>query len=341
MIILTNEYIVEQQIPLYRKEGHGVQKNNKKFIYLMITICLVLVVGFIISMIQYYKRVPTINKETHSTIEATNQKNVVEQINNNNMAQIENEQKKRNAKLLELKKEEVVFAIFGTDERSSETPRSDIIMLVRYIPMEEKMILVSVPRDTRVSIPTKYEDKINHAYAFGGAELLEQTLEELFETKIDYYIKLSFDNFESLIDALGGVEVFAKKDYEYPGYIHISKGKQILDGENALDYVRFRYDHDGDQGRIERQQEVIQSLVNHQYGFSQEETIDLIKEFYPQIQTNMALSKAIDYYQLIELTDTYQFDRYTLSTKGAIIENIWYEIYDRDDLDRLINVLNK
>lgn len=258
-----------------------------------------------------------------------------EQIKENNNSLIANVNDKKEEDLKKLKSQVVTFAIFGTDERANETPRSDVIMVVKYYPMDDHMLIISIPRDTKVMIPNKYEDKINHAYAFGGAELLENTLEGLFEIDIDYYIKLSFTNFKELVDDLGGIEIDVAKKYDYPGYIDIEKGYQVLNGVKALEYVRFRYDKDGDQGRIKRQQEVLISILQGQKTQKENEMISLIDEFYLNITTDIPLRNFIDYYHLLKDVEKYSFDTNTLKTSGQIIEGIWYEIMDMDHLDQM------
>jgi len=310
--------------------------KNIKIIIGVVFIILICVLGLTLLLVQNNRGVE-IDSFVLPKIEEKEsvQESILEQIKENNDTLIDNVNNKNDEELLALKKKVVTFAIFGTDERADETPRSDIIMLVKYYPMNNQFLIISVPRDTRVMIPGKYEDKINHAYAFGGAELLEKTLEDLFEIDIDYYIKLSFTNFKELIDNLGGIAVDVTKKYEYPGYIDIEKGYQILDGAKALDYVRFRYDEDGDQGRIKRQQEVLISVLEGQKEHLENEVVSLIDEFYLNITTNIPLRNFIDYYSLLKDVEKYNFDTNTLKTSGKIIDGIWYEIMDIEHLDLL------
>ena len=232
------------------------------------------------------------------------------------------------------------YAIFASDERGTEISRSDIIMILKFIPKENKVIIVSTPRDTRVMIPNMYEDKINHAFAFGGVDLLEETLEKLYDFNIDYYIHLNFKDFVYLIDSVGGIEVNAIKDYEYPNYISIREGLQVLDGDSALDYVRFRYDEDGDLGRIKRQQEVLINIFKKFRSYADDEKIDFMKEFYSVIDTDIELDELINYNKILSPDETIDFESYTLNIEGKIINKIWYGIYDEDDLLELKEILS-
>jgi len=180
----------------------------------------------------------------------------------------------------------------------------------------------------KVEIPGRYKDKINHSYAFGGIDLITLTLEKFLNIKIDYYIKMSFENFKEIINLIGGVEINAIKDYKYPGYIDILKGKQILDGDNALDYVRFRYDESGDFGRINRQQEVLIELINRMQNTEIEESVNLNEEFYSKMKTNLSLDAFSNFKRLISVSEEIEFESEILKTSGKIINGIWYEIYD-------------
>jgi anionic cell wall polymer biosynthesis LytR-Cps2A-Psr (LCP) family protein len=94
------------------------------------------------------------------------------------------------------------------------------------------------------------------------------------------------------------VKVVAEKNFSYPGYIDISKGPQILDGEKALEYVRFRYDADGDYGRIQRQQEVLRSLIQWHQSNSVDSTESVVKKFYSKIDTNMSIESLQNFRKL-------------------------------------------
>jgi LCP family protein required for cell wall assembly len=243
--------------------------------------------------------------------------------------------------LLELKKREIIVLVMGTDERDVEIPRSDVLMLAKYYPLYGRITLVSVPRDTKVTIPGYYEDKINHAYAFGQEALMSATIEQLFDVSIDYYLKLSFDNFRSLIDSVGGVQVDVKKDYYYEYYIDIKKGLQVLNGSDAMDYVRFRYDREGDHGRILRQQEVLMSLIESDFDLDEEDLTSVIKDFYLSVNTDIPLKEFVTYYKLLREEDNYEFITKTLETSGVIQEGIWYELYAEDSLTELKKLLVK
>lgn len=141
--------------------------------------------------------------------------------------------------------------------------RADTIMLL-YRPRSGQSVLVSLPRDSLVTIPGYGQDKLNAAYAFGGAALLTQTVEQATGIRIDGYLEVGFDSFAGLVDAVGGVEACPDFALTNPDTgLYIEPGCQLMDGQAALAYVRMRYeDPRGDIGRAERQREIIGKIVD-------------------------------------------------------------------------------
>lgn len=244
---------------------------------------------------------------------------------------------KNNEELLSLvdTRKTVVFALYGTDERSDETGRSDIIMVVMYDPSLKKMIMASLPRDLRVNVPGYGLDKINHAYAYGGRELSDQTIEELLGIKLDFSVKIDFDTFSKIIDDLGGVKVNAqKKFYNDFNKLIVDEGTQLLTGKQALFYVRFRSDSDGDYGRIARQQEVVISLMKSLSSMSLKKKIKLVDDYYNQgVETDAKISKIEEYINMSSGDTNITYENHRLKTYSEIIDGLWYELYSQEDLE--------
>ena len=120
-----------------------------------------------------------------------------------------------------------------------------------------------MPRDSFVPIPGKGKNKINAAYAFGGPELLVQTVEANTGLRVDSYVEIGFGGFVNIIDALGGIEMCLPKAIkDRDSHIDLPKGCQNLDGATALGYVRMRKaDPRGDLGRVERQREMLAAVA--------------------------------------------------------------------------------
>lgn len=153
--------------------------------------------------------------------------------------------------------------ILGSDTRGEDAGRADTIMVLQLDGPSKKPKLISFMRDTFVDIPGYDANKINATYALGGAELVRQTLAESYDLECKYYAKVDFQSFEKIIDAMfpKGVKIDAEKDLDLDG-VDISKGVQKMDGHTLLQYARFRMDEEGDFGRVRRQQQVMEAVVN-------------------------------------------------------------------------------
>ena len=153
--------------------------------------------------------------------------------------------------------------------------RSDTMILVHISKARDSAVIISLPRDSLVTIPehvssldkTKMvparQNKLNAAFSFGGAPLLIETLEGETGLRIDHYIEINFLGFKNIIDALGGIDVCVKNDIDDPkSNLVLSAGLQTLNGIDSLKYVRTRYfDGQGDIGRMKRQQEFMSAVL--------------------------------------------------------------------------------
>ena len=169
------------------------------------------------------------------------------------------------------------FLLVGSDSRaglskaeqkrlgtgSTGGQRTDTIMIV-YLPPGGKPALISVPRDSYVDIPKNGKNKINAAYAFGGPELLVQTVEQNTGLRMDGYMEIGFGGFVNIIDALGGIRMCLPSAInDHDSHIDLPKGCQTLNGTEALGYVRMRKaDPLGDLGRVKRQREMLAAVAS-------------------------------------------------------------------------------
>jgi len=157
--------------------------------------------------------------------------------------------------------------VLGVDEVEA-VHRSDTIILARVDIDRKTASIMSIPRDTRVSIKgRKQPQKINHAYAFGGIELLRDTVINLTGVPVNYYLVLNYASFPKIVDAIGGVDINVPRQMQYTDraqnlYINFAPGKHHMNGADGLKYVRFRHDSLGDIGRMKRQQEFSKAFLD-------------------------------------------------------------------------------
>jgi LCP family protein required for cell wall assembly len=144
--------------------------------------------------------------------------------------------------------------------------RSDSMILIRLDPNDRSLQMLSIPRDTQVPIPDYGVTKINAANVYGGASLAQDVVsEKLNGVEIDRYVRVDTSGLSALVDALGGIEVNVPKRMKYKDNtqklnIDLYAGLQILNGEQAEGFARFRHDEEGDIGRIKRQQIVLKAV---------------------------------------------------------------------------------
>ena len=152
--------------------------------------------------------------------------------------------------------------------------RSDTMLLVHISKARDKAMIISLPRDSLVTIPAHRssdgkkdigvsKSKINAAFAWGGAPLLIQTVELATNLRIDHYVEINFAGFAGIVDALGGIQVCTKKDIDDPkSHLVLPAGVHTLNGVESLKYVRTRdFDGLGDIGRMQRQQQFMSSVL--------------------------------------------------------------------------------
>lgn len=198
-----------------------------------------------------------------------------------------------------LGEERVNILLLGGDSRgleANEIPRSDSILLASFDPKMKRANLFSLLRDTYVDIPGFGKDRLNVALAYGGPELAMKTASNLTGLDIQYYVYTDFVGFIRLIDALGGVEFEIEKDMKYTSKadkhkydIDLKKGKQLLNGETALMYARFRHDAMSDYARTQRQRDLLRAVANKlKSAWSLLQFPSLIKEVSPYVETNLS-----------------------------------------------------
>lgn len=160
--------------------------------------------------------------------------------------------------------ETVNYLLLGVDSRGEEKSRTDTMMLVSWQKKTDDIKLVSFMRDIYADIPDYGRSRLNTAFYVGGVQLTKDTITEMFDVPIHHYAIIDFKSFESLIDILapGGVEIDVEKDMSTLIGVSLKQGVHKLNGKELLGYARFRHDAQGDFGRVERQQKVIEALKN-------------------------------------------------------------------------------
>lgn len=246
----------------------------------------------------------------------------------------------RAAVAMEREKSNVYLLLAGTDQRADEASRSDTIMYAALRPVDRKIEMVSIPRDSLVEIPGVGEDKINASLAYGGVELLQETVENLVDNPVDHTVLINFESFADIIDAMGGIRINVEEDMYLPEEgIDLKAGEQKLDGHDALAFVRWRGDGTGDIGRMERQSEFMQALsekVRHLTPWRAAMTLWTVQR---EIDTDMSildiLKLAWDFIGMD--SDALEYQHFLYET--PYINGISYVILDDQSVDETIQLM--
>jgi len=177
---------------------------------------------------------------------------------------------------------------------------TDTMLLLRFNPQTKKLIVLSVPRDTRTYVEGIGVTKINAANAYGGPALSAKSVSSLLgNIRIDRYVRIQVQGVEKLIDALGGVTVNIPEKMKYKDntqhlYIDFKPGKQHLNGAKMEEFLRFRYDKLGDIGRVQRQQMVMRALMEQALNpVTVARLPEILRVIQSHIDTNLSVEELV------------------------------------------------
>jgi len=217
-----------------------------------------------------------------------------------------------------------------------EQGRSDTMMVATVSPEDNQTTIVSIPRDTYVDIIGRgTQDKINHAYAFGGPAMSMNTVENYLDIPIDHYISINMAGLKELVDAVGGIEVNNDLTFSQNGY-DFTIGKITLDGDQALAYSRMRHeDPNGDYGRQERQRKIVEGIARKVLSF---DGVSKYQGILSAVESNMKTDMSFDDLRTIALNyrdafNTVKQDQ--LKGEGFMQDGISYQRVSDDELARV------
>ncbi|WP_054767425.1 LCP family protein [Lysinibacillus parviboronicapiens] len=228
--------------------------------------------------------------------------------------------------------------------QGSENSRSDALILATLNNKTKTIKMLSIPRDSYVNIPSVgYKDKITHAHALGGTLSTIETVEGLFDIPIDYYVRMNFNAFIDVVDALGGVEVevpyaLHEKDEFDRNTINLQPGLQHLNGSEALALARTRK-QDNDIERGKRQQEILSAIIKQVASVGAiSKYDDVIKAIGDNMKTDMTFSEMKSF--LSYLTQGMpRIDSLTLDGADDMSTGVYYYQLNQESVDEVTNTL--
>lgn len=189
------------------------------------------------------------------------------------------------------------FIVGGTDKDGT---RTDSLLLVYFNPNENALSILSIPRDTYVNT-NRPSHKVNSVYAYGKGPLLKEEMSQTLGIDIDYYVVVNLKTFKEVVDLIGGVPINISFDMDYDDpaqdlHIHIPQGPQVLDGEDAEGFVRYRSGYAAaDLARIEAQKIFMSSFINTALAPKNIIKIpEIIYTVFSNIKTDMPLTTMVN-----------------------------------------------
>ncbi len=231
----------------------------------------------------------------------------------------------------------------GAYGRGTEVGRSDTMLVVTVNEKLGKTTIVSIPRDSYTEIiGYGTNDKINHAYAFGQEKMSINSVQNMLNLPIDYYVTVDMGGLMGLVDAVGGLDITPVLTFTYEGESFTEGEDRHVDGEAALRYARMRYDDpEGDMGRQKRQQYVIQKLVEKLLNITSVTRYEeILKTLENSVRTNFTLDK------LLSIKNNYpkalkNFESDKISGSGTMIGGVYYFVVPEEERLRISNVLRE
>ena len=243
--------------------------------------------------------------------------------------------------------------LMGVDSLDAQkrNTRTDTMMLLSFDPETSKASVVSIPRDTRVKIRGRSGyDKINAANVYGGVDLAVKTVKDLLGVPVHHYVKVDYQALFKTVDDIGGVEVDVPIRMKYndpyaspPLHIDLQKGKQVLDGSKAMQFLRFRKGSKGypgypdqDLGRIRAQQSFLDATIRKLLTPASILKIpDYVQTLFMYVETDMKVKDMLDMAYMAKEINPDEMTKTTLPGKATMINGISYYQVKQADIDAI------
>ena len=233
----------------------------------------------------------------------------------------------------------------GIDSSNKRNPegevssRSDSLILATFNNEDHSVKMLNIPRDSYVYIPeVGYKDKITHAHAFGGIDAAVSTVENMLDIPVDYYVRLDFNSFVDVVNALGGIRydvpfhIEEQNSQDNKDSIVLEEGSQKLNGEEALALARTRK-YDSDLARGNRQMNLLEAIVQKA---SQTGSIgsygDVIDSLGKHLKTKLSFDQLVTFKDYVLSQDDFQFDTMQLKGEAMTLDGVWYYSVDEQSL---------
>jgi len=307
-----------------KKNNNGRKKRRKGCLWIFLVLLLLIVGVFVYAYLELRDTTDTIHEDlgdetiTHTTRETNN---------------------------VDLAGETPIsILLLGVDTGDMgrvEQGRSDTVMVMTINPNTEETTLVSIPRDTYTEIVGRgTEDKINHAYAFGGPSMSVNTVQNFLDIPIDYYVSVNMEGLQQIIDAVDGITLTPSSSFNQSGYTFVEGESTQMGGEEALAYSRMRA-QDGDYARQGRQREVVLETVSKVASFN---TILNYQSVLQTMEDNVMTSLTFD--EMVDIFFNYRsalsdIEEIQMNGSGTMMNGIYYEMIPDEEVNRISQLLQE
>ena len=262
-------------------------------------------------------------------------------------------------------KGEIIFLLMGIDDEYSKGAiqqikdkredansryfttgfRSDTMILCKYNFDTGDITMLSIPRDTRTKIRgRKNLDKINHAHSYGGPNLSIDAVRDLLDVDLDYFVSVDFLAVKEIVNAIGGVEIDIPQRMKYTDttkgselFIDFQPGLQTLDGQQALEYLRFRSYPNGDVDRVKAQQVFLKQFAKQVLRPKNIMKLPkMVKTYFDYVDTNIPFSVVMKGIGSVNKVNLDNIDMSVIPGDGEYINHIAYFLYDENSMRELV-----
>ncbi|MCE5191383.1 MAG: LCP family protein [Actinomycetia bacterium] len=232
--------------------------------------------------------------------------------------------------------------LLGNDSTSGNT-RTDTILLARLSSADKSVLLLSIPRDTRTEVPGHGVTKVNHASAYGGVPLTIETVQKLTGLPVNHYVQVDFVGFASIVDALGGIDMYVDRPVDYGQGIIVGTGMQHLNGAKALSVVRNRQAYsNGDFGRIKTQQAFLSAVARKaaaERNFSR--LTSVMNAGANHVKTDMSVADIVALFGEYRGAASKEIPSYTIPATTGTISGVSYVIPKAEEMKALLEAIQR
>ena len=243
----------------------------------------------------------------------------------------------------------LLIGVDSLDSKKAKNTRSDVMMVLDIDGEKKTASLISLPRDSRVKIEDHGKTKLNHAYAYGKADLALETVNENFDLNIPYYIVVDYAFVKDVVNIVDGIDVNVPMDMDYedpsadpPLSIHLKEGHQHLNGDQAMQFLRFRKGYkNADLDRVKAQQAFMAAFIDKVKSTKGIlHAPSLLVSYIDNTTSNMPLSKVSRMGLTMLSVGQENLQTATIPGTADMIGGLSYYVVDFDGTDQLFRKMN-